>query len=415
MKLRLPRWIALVLNGREAGDLSPFQPLRPSLPAVSSSASHVFIALLFLHLWLSQSTLDVVQVGVELLLVVALAWMLVKARCRLSVTEVVLVAIFVLTLTVAMLYNSIQVALLNSKIFGLSILCLLVFTKLRFDMRLAVWVLCANVAMTLYQAFFGDPIWFEFVVNTVGGSWRQYLNSRPLGLFMSTHVSATLTAIFFIWLSGRSKLRLGVGFVVLFFNASFYIMASYAAHVGARVLAWWRLDKIVAAIGITIVALAFLNADAVTKFDLTKVSPVFTSREQVGFTVITGQLLNMEAYSTAFTLVPLDSAELSADFVDDKGNEVMYFTVIQQGGFILAALYFILLMMRIPGFRVFMAVSMLHYGMPTTPIVVLLLIQWARTAADASVFAPLPDRSPNRSDDNAQGPVRPVALARRPT
>jgi hypothetical protein len=47
----------------------------------------------------------------------------------------------------------------------------------------------------------------------------------------------------------------------------------------------------------------------------------------------------------------------------------------QQGGILLAAIYLVMLFRRTRGLRVFAAVSMLHYGMATTPIVIFLLLQ----------------------------------------
>jgi hypothetical protein len=191
---------------------------------------------------------------------------------------------------------------------------------------------------------------------------------------MNTHASATLTALFFLW-EGRRAWRQVLGFFILLLTRSFFVLTSYLSQIVWRVFDRMHLSKLVAVGAVVLVIVAFLNAGPLIGRDLTAISSYFTVREQLGYGAILEQVLSFDAYSWAFTLVPKDSTQLASNFINWAGNEVMYFTVIQQGGFILALYYFTVLIRRVRGLRVFVAVSMLHYGMATTPIVIFLLLQ----------------------------------------
>lgn len=342
---------------------------------VSRGLSNTLVVLLFVHLWLANSSIDVGQIFIELVLVCLLLWLL--RNVRLEPLDLVLVVVYALSMALSLSYNSVEVTLLNAKIFGLAILSLLVFSKRSFDARVLMWMMWCHVAFTVYEGVFGGPSWFVSMVSTFGGSWRELVGSRPLGLFMSTHTSATLLAIFFMWLGRDHKSLLAIGSAVLLLNRSIYVLVAYIAHILGLALAWLKVDKIVAAVFLCVLALAFVNAQALLNFDVTTISPYLTSREQASYIFILEQLLSVDAYSWAFTWLPLDSKELASNFINEAGNEVMYFTVLQQGGFILSALYLAMLFHRINGFRIFMAFAMLHYGMPTTPVAIFLMIQWA--------------------------------------
>jgi hypothetical protein len=344
-----------------------------ALPTASRGLSNAVALLLFAHFFLANSNLKVLQVGVELLLGATLIWML--YRCTLDWLELVLIMVYLLSVTLSCLFNGLVVGLLCAKMFGLAILCMLVFSKVRVDVTVTSWIVLANVLLIIYQSVFGGPAWFNFIVAHVGGVWREFTESRPLGLFMNAHGSASVTAVFFLSL-GRRKLVSGLGFVLLLFSRSTYTLASYSFQLLQRLLAWLKIDAVVVPFVIVVALLVFLNAETVLNFELASLG-VFSGREQGSFATIAGQLLSPDAYSKAFTLLPGDPSHLS-DFVNSWANEVAYFTVLQQGGFVLGAFFLAMLLYRIKGFRVFMAVSMLHYGMALTPLMLFLLVHWSR-------------------------------------
>lgn len=343
-------------------------------PTVSRGLSRLVMALLFAQLWLAQSTLAAAQIGSELLLGATLVVML--RSCRLQRRETALLLVFGLSLAASLATNPIAVTLLLAKVFGLSILSLLVFSKFRFDTTDAVWIIALNVLLTVYQYIFGNPDWYLSIVLSVGETWREYAASRPLGLFMSTHVSAVLTALFFLRM-GQKPIFAGAGLLAVFVSGSTNVLLAYVGQLAQRVLAWLHMELLAVGFGIVATALLLVYAQTVLDIDLTALSDIVTGREQVSYSIIAGQLLSPDYYVRAFTLIPGDPQLLYNEASGDWPNEIGYLSTLQQGGFVLGAGYLLLLVSRISGFRTFMLIGMLHFSMQTLPLVVFLLLQWS--------------------------------------
>ena len=227
-------------------------------PTLSRGLSRIVVGLLFAQMWLSQSTLGVAQVGVELLLGVVLLTLL--RKCQLQRREIVLLLVFGMSVGASLGVNPIPVTLLLVKVFGLSILSLLVFSRFRFDTSDAIWVIAVNLVLTAYQYAFGNPGWFLTVVLAVGKTWRDFVESRPLGLFMSTHVSAVLTALLFLWM-GRRLIFTGAGFLGILVSGSTNVLIAYTGEVAGRVLGLLRMEKF--ALGLAISAALLLAVYAI--------------------------------------------------------------------------------------------------------------------------------------------------------
>jgi hypothetical protein len=346
--------------------------------AVPRGLSNGVALLLFLHWWLANSRLEVLQAGADVALGVVLLWLLYKSR--LSPLELALLAVFGLSMVASWLANTAAVTLLGTKLFGLAILSLLVFSKLRFNTSVVIPIAVANLLLMLYQFAFGNPGWYAWMLSNFGGSWREWGESRALGLFMSTHASATLTAILFLWWSRGRALLAAAGLALLLTTLSIYVCAAYLAQVLWGFLERLRIEKPVAIAGAAIVILAFLNADAIINFDLASLSAYFGAREQGSFRIIAEQVFSLEGYREAFTWIPGDPSLLTDISITERANEIALLSVVHQGGIVLGVFYLWLLLWRTKVFWVFMAVSLLHYGMPTIPVIIFLLLQWNRDA-----------------------------------
>jgi hypothetical protein len=212
---------------------------------------------------------------------------------------------------------------------------------------------------------------------------------------MSTHASATVSAVFFLWLASRRTVMGGAGLVLLVLNASTNVLGAYLLQLTHRILAWLRIDKIAVVAGIAVVVLAIAYAEAVLHFELSTVSAFFSGREQGSFATIISQLLSPQSYVRAFTLWPGDPELLHEELIDAWPNEIGYLSVLQQAGWIFGGVYLAMLFRRIPGFRVLIGVALLHFAMTTIPLIIFLLVQWARDSApnarqhgEYSIFRP---------------------------
>lgn len=342
---------------------------------LSVRESNVIVLLLFAHMWLAQSTFKPFQIGIELALGATLIW--IACRCRLDAFELCIVAVYLVSMVVAVPTNEFLIVMLNAKIYGLALLSLIVFSKTWVDMRWASVILGANLAMTVYQWALGEPAWSAAIIQNFSRNFSEHVGSRPLGLFLSVHTSAFLSGIFLVWLGSRRTL-FGGGIVFLLIHRSFFVLAAYLCQLASDRLEKLHMQKLVAALAIGAIVVAVVNMESILAFDLTQVSEIFTDREQVGFTAIAEQVLSPQAYFDALTFIPRDSTLLAGDFINWAGNELMLFTLIQQGGLVLATLFLWRLFSRVWGFRVFLAVSLLHYGMASTPVAIFLMMQWSR-------------------------------------
>ena len=60
------------------------------------------------------------------------------------------------------------------------------------------------------------------------------------------------------------------------------------------------------------------------------------------------------------------------------GNELAFYEIYIQGGFILATLYLAILLKYTRFYRVFILVSLLHYGYVMSPLIVYMLVTYSR-------------------------------------
>jgi hypothetical protein len=271
------------------------------------------------------------------------------------------------------------------------ILSLLVFSRFRFETADAVWVIVLNVLLTIYQYVFGNPGWFLTIVLAVGETYREFAGSRPLGLFMSTHLSAVLTALLFLWL-GRGGIFAGVGLLGLLASNSTNILLAYTSQLMQQVLKRFHVEWLAVGLAISTALLLLIYVDTVLNIDLTTLSGLVSGREQVSYSIIVGQLFSPDYYLRALTLIPGDPVLMYNEASGDWANEIGYLAMLQQGGFILGVGCLALLFSKIRGFRVFFAIVLLHFSMATIPAFVFLLLQWSdamgprRTTSEKIVF-----------------------------
>jgi hypothetical protein len=346
-------------------------------PKLSKPLSACLVLLLFGHFWLANSTLKPFQRATEIWIALSLIGILGSCGKKLSTLEVMVTIVYCLSFAISSLYNEWVITLLNAKVYGLGILSLFVFSRVRIDDSATYIIIGANILITLYQYVVGDPAWYVELVEEVGGSWKHLLGSRPLGLFMTTHGSAFLTAAFLLRFGRNTAITSFTG-VLLFLTRSNFTIASYVCQFIYNVLRVFKMARYVMPIACVLVLGAFSRVDRILMVDLShEVGTVFSERDQLSYSAIAEQLLSAEAYRLAFTWLPKDSSQITSEegFINWAGNEVAYFTMVQQGGIVLCVLYLWLFFRNVPVVAVFFAVSLLHYGTATLPVAVLLSIQ----------------------------------------
>lgn len=335
------------------------------------------VILLFAHIWLASSVFKEVQIAVELILGFWLGYLFLQNNWLKH--EWLLVGIYVVSMLAAVMTTDFAVALLNAKIMGLAVLSILVFSKYRFDLTLSLWILGINSLIVAYQALFNGPPFVDWMMSNVANTFSGSINSRPPGLFMSVHYSATLVALYFIFLSRKSRVFFLFGGLLLAGHRSFFNLFSFVGQMVYEWLALLRLKRVLYLLLLVAAIAAIVLREEIITIDLTAYSDIFTRREQLGFEIIGEQIFNIDSYLQAFTFIPADSKALAANVFagSDAGNELQYFTILQQGGLVLAVYYLWMLFLRVNGFQFFLVLSLFHYGAATVPIAIYLMLQFS--------------------------------------
>ena len=335
------------------------------------------VILLFAHIWLASSVLKEVQIAVELIIGFWLGYLFLRNNWQKH--EWLLVGIYAVSMLAAVMTSELAVALLNAKIMGLALLSILIFSKYRIDLTLASWILGANCLVVAYQALIGGPPIVDWMMLNLAKTFAGVVQSRPPGVFMSVHYSAGLIALYFIYLTSKSRVFIFLGVVLLGFHRSFFNLFSFIGQVVYDWITLLRLERALLLLLLIAAGTVITFREEILSLDLTTYSGLFTAREQAGFEIIGAQIFNPESYLKAFTLIPSDSLALAANVFagSDAGNELQYFTILQQGGIVLSVYYLALLFWKVRGFRAFLALSLFHYGAATVPIAIFLMLQFS--------------------------------------
>jgi hypothetical protein len=337
---------------------------------ISSIYSKILILQLILNAFLSGTNLDQIQIFSEIVLILTFIFYFHIFNIRFTKYELLLISLLFFTTTISCIINPFYIAILNAKVFILAILSLIFFTKISVEPFYIIFTLLINYFFIIYQVLFNN-LPFSLILNPIIGAFGEYTNSRPLGLFLNTHFSAYLIAIFLIYI-GYKKNIYGMGIPVLYFTFSKFTIVSYIIHIISKskiIISIKRnLRKISLITVLTIIAFLIKYSEEIIKLDI---GPAYSS-----FNTISEQLLKIDSYTSSFSIFPDDTNKIFESFTNEAGNEVMYFTLIFQGGIILFIFYMIYFISKLKYFKLFVLISMLHYGFSMSPLVIYLITMY---------------------------------------
>jgi hypothetical protein len=341
--------------------------------------SSVIISLLVIHVLLANSHFDTLQVLVEIGLIVFFLAGLSKVKFKIQ--ELLLVCLYLIAVLVSFSINEPSTALLGGKVMGLGILSMLYFSKHQIESHVLAIVFLVNSLLVIVWAFTGINLG-QSLADQAGGSWAG-LTGRPLGLFMSAHVSAYFSAIFLIFYFHRVR-NYGLSLVLIWASTSFFTLIAYAAQIvithGARYARLFLYCVLSVICFIFIIGLIQVGNDSANILEvfLAPFSYFIAPDRLMGVGVILNQVFNIEVYSRVLTIFPSDYQLLLENWTDRFGNEVMYFTYVQHAGLLLFVFYLWVLSSRLRYFLTFALVALLHYGDVTTPLFVYMMVTYSK-------------------------------------
>ena len=345
---------------------------------MQSVKSTLIIMLMVVHMLLASSKFDNLQILVEIVLIIWFSAGLMAVRFQ--VKEILLILVYGITLVVSFLVNEPTVALLGGKVMGLGILSILYFSKRKIDPSILRIVFIVNMSLTLIWVITGVNL-TQSLSDQAGGSWKE-LTGRPLGLFMSAHVSAYFSAIFLLYFLHRTR-SFGLGAILVFSTTSLFTLVAYLSQVLVTILARhiWLIFYSLLAFSCCIVIIVLINisgsGERLLEVLLSPLSGLFAPHRIMGIGVILNQLFNFEVLIRVFTIFPSDYRLLLENWTDIFGNELILFTYLQHAGVLLLAVYLWVLRPKTQYFFIFSLVGLLHYGDITTPLIVYMLVTYS--------------------------------------
>jgi hypothetical protein len=331
-----------------------------------------------LHLLLAFSKFDNIQILIEVILIIWFVIGLFKEKFQAQ--EIILIALYLVAIGISFLKNEFYVALLGGKVIGLGILSMLYFSKRHLNTNILSVVCIVNIFLILFYAITGVNL-LQNMVDQAGGSWSG-LSGRPLGLFMSSHTSAYISAIFLLYFLHRTP-PLGLGAAFIYSTTSLFTLVAYLSQVLVTYLARhiWLFFYSLLVFSFCTVSILLINiggsGERLLEVLTSPLSGLFAPDRIMGISVIFNQLFNVEVFIRIFTIFPSDYSLLLENWTDRFGNELMLFTYVQHAGVLLLAVYLWILRSKIRYFFIFSLVGLLHYGDITSPLIVCMLVTYS--------------------------------------
>jgi len=316
-----------------------------------------------------------IQTVTEVLLLVVLGFAI--SRLKFDAWELLLLWAFMLMTAISLLINDVGVFLTDAKIYGVCILTLLYFSKVHFKSRVIWPVFVVNLLM--YAVWKVSP---GLLMPLASASRSEVFNqSRFGGFFLNAHYTAYFMAIAFIYYGYKRPPYAILGLFVIFWTtASKFVVTSYAANLATRLRLYERITRhlwLVAALTVVVLYLLWQNQDAIVE--------LFNTTTLLSGVIILQQLFDPRFYAQYLgNPVPSDATLAATEGLKVTylglavGNEIALFTMFIQGGFLLATLYLGMLLRNARYYRVFILVSILHYGFVTSSLIIYMLLTYSR-------------------------------------
>jgi hypothetical protein len=341
---------------------------------------------------LARTKFDSIQIGIEIVLIFYFLFSCFNKVLNNKYYSFFLITFFFFSL-VGLYTSKLDVFALNTKIYLLAFLSIVYFKTKKFEFFFLKYFMWANIFLILYQVVFKIYLLADFI-DAYGSTFNSsYI--RPIGLFLSPHESMNILAIYLlykIYKGGGIFLRLmmiyfgEVTFILasFIFQLFFYKISIFLDFFKHLKMALKSSKKFIFILFIILFLFFFLFINifpdfkfSIIEYDWNFLNFLLDPGRIFGIQVVLSQFLDYKTYLQIFTLFPRDFNSIQDGFWHFAGNEIMYFQLIQQGGFIVFILYMYLLLMSSGFFKVFILTSLFHYGDVITPLVISMFITFS--------------------------------------
>ena len=331
--------------------------------------NNIIVTLLIAEAILAGTIFNASQIVIELILIAILGFRV--TRLKLSRIDVVLLAVLLSTQIVSVILNDIFTFMLNAKLVGISILVFIYFKHTYFKTKLIEIVFLINLVVVLHQLFSGsffiEDTWFI-------GQWAGITKGRPMGLFLNTHLTGGFVAVYLIYISNMRRLYF-LDFVLLFYIHSLFNLVAYGCQTIANIKGVrYVLNKINPVFILSLIFLAvFLFDDHIADF-----ATRWHLRDDA-VKVLIAQITDLQFYEGIWTLYPINYADFCSAQTNRLGmhNEMEFVAIFVKSGIVLASVVLFVFIKHLKHYRIFIMVTLFHYGfLITSPLILYMMMTY---------------------------------------
>jgi len=341
------------------------------LPRVEGMDGLIVLLSITAQLFYAIPALKVAQSAAEIILFVVLTYACMTIRF--GIWDAALLALLLVMAVISMMINDLAVVLAGVKQFGLAVLCLIYFSRVRFRSRLILPAVIVSVLLILISRV--APAIVSPLIQISRSP--EFNESRFGGLFLNTHYNAYFLAVALIYYGYRVRLS-GAGTVIIFLTASKFVFVSYVLNVAARyrvVRIFTRYPRVTLFVTLLVVATLWAR-----RFEL--IGMLDTTEWMSGY-VILSQAFDPQFYKLVLNPLPGDYLAIVNGLQGSYGiahytNEIGFFALCVQGGLFLTVAYLALFLKYARPYRIFILVSLLHYGYVLSPLIVYMIVTYSR-------------------------------------
>ena len=341
------------------------------LPRVEGMNEFIVILAMAAQLFFAVPALKTAQSTCEIVLFIVLLYACTTVTIGLG--ELALLALLAVMGVASMMINNLAVLLVGVKQFGLAILCLIYFSRVRFRSRIILPAFVASVGL-IFISRLAPAVVAPLIQISRSPEFNE---SRFGGLFLNTHYNAYFLAVALVYYGYRVRL-FGAGQLLIFLTGSKFVFVSYAANVAAR----YKVVRIFTRYPRSVLFAATIVAVVLWSRRLELIGAL-NRTEWMSAYVIFSQLFDPQFYRLVLNPFPGDYLAVVNGLKGNFGaaqytNEIALFAMCVQGGLFLTVAYLSVLLKHARPYRIFVLVSLLHYGFILSPLIVYMIVTYSR-------------------------------------
>ena len=322
--------------------------------------------MMFLSTVLGTTNFNLLQILTELAII---GYLLYKNILHgLKRIDIFIFIILLITHLISLFFNPIMVALLNFKLALLFILTIIFFRSQHLNSKRLIYLIYfINMGLILLQ-YFGNIILVPSSI--IVGYYRELIVSRPIGLFLSPHISSTfiaLCAIYLIAIKKNNRIIIISTFFTLLITSSYTALVALIIWYSFYLFEKYSLTKYLSNSKTTIFILfIFVYVTALYSDSIVDMLKLIPNSRYYSFALMVPQLIDPDYLLAGISLIPNDPYQII--HYQEKvlglavGNESSLLKVLIENGIILGTILLITGFRNLKKISVFVFITLLHYS-----------------------------------------------------